>query len=236
MFLSIKLRPIIVFLAVVLLGVILPSLFSIYISNNVNSNIEKTGFTIVIDAGHGGKDGGCSGINTDTKESDINLAVAKKLQTYLENMGFDIVMTRDTENALCSDNEDNFKVTDMEKRAEIINGVKPSLVVSIHMNSFPMPSEYGAQCYFQEGDEIGEAIASTIQSQLQVGLGENARDFVNHGDYYLLTSTTYPTVIVEGGFLSNPDEEALLITDDYQSRVAYSIMCGIFSYFVQYIP
>ncbi len=233
MFFSIKLRPILIFLAVVVLGVVLPSLFTVYVSRQVDARVEKVGFTIVIDAGHGEKDGGCVGTQTGQKESDINLSVAKKLQEYLQNVGFNVVMTRTTKSALCSDYEDNFKVTDMEKRAEIINKAQPNLVISIHSNSFPMPSEHGAQCYYQEGDEVAAKMATAIQNQLKNKLGDNARDFANHGDYYLLTSTIYPTVIVEGGFLTNPEEEALLITEEYQSKLAYAIMCGVFASFIQ---
>lgn len=233
MIFSIKLKPILIFIAVVTLGIVLPSLLSVYITKQVDAKIEKTGFTIVIDAGHGGKDGGCVGSETGVKESDLNLSVAKKLKQYLENIGFDVVMTRTSENALCSDFVDDFKVTDMEKRAEKIKKVNPDLVVSIHMNSFPMPSEHGAQCYYQEGDEIAKNIADGIQNQLKNNLDKNARDFANHGDYYLLTSTDFPTVIVECGFLTNPQEEQLLSTEEYQSKMAYSIMCGIFNYFVE---
>lgn len=233
MIFSIKLKPILIFLAVIALGVVLPSLLSIYISKQVDAQIEKTGFTIVIDAGHGGKDGGCTGTSTGVKESDLNLSVANKLKNYLENIGFDVVMTRTNENALCSDFSDDFKITDMEKRVEKIEKVKPDLVVSIHMNSFSMPSEHGAQCYYQEGDEVAKNIADCIQEQLKNNLEDNARDFANHGDYYLLNSTDYPTVIVECGFLTNANDEGLLTTEEYQSKMAYAIMCGIFNYFVE---
>ncbi len=230
MFFSFKLRSVIVFLLILLIGVAIPIGVSAYAIVKANS-VKKVGFTIVLDAGHGGMDGGSVGVNTGMKESDLNLAIVKKLERYLTNVGFDVVLTRKDTQGLYKVGSKNQKIEDMEVRKKIIEKASPNLVVSIHMNSFPVYSEYGAQAFFQQDNEFGKLVADTIQKQLIRKLGDNARSFANAGDYYMLNSTAYPSVLVECGYLSNPAEEALLITDEYQEQVAYAIMCGIFACF-----
>lgn len=201
------------------------------ISKNVfATTTEKINYTIVLDAGHGGIDGGSEGVSTGVKESELNLKVTKKLEKLLNNFGFNVVLTRTNADGLYSQLATNKKQDDMKKRKEIIQKSKPNMVVSIHMNSFPNKHERGAQVFYQVGEEISKQLAQTIQNEMIKNLVE-AREFCNHSDLYILQCTKNPSVVVEGGFLSNPEEEALLITDEYQEKLAYSVFCGILKFF-----
>ena len=201
------------------------------ISKNVfATTTEKINYTIVLDAGHGGIDGGSEGVSTGVKESELNLKVTKKLEKLLNAFGFNVVLTRTNADGLYSQFATNKKQDDMKKRKEIIQKSKPNMVVSIHMNSFPNKHERGAQVFYQVGEETSKQLAQTIQNEMIKNLVE-AREFCNHSDLYILQCTQNPSVVVEGGFLSNPEEEALLITDEYQEKLAYSVFCGILKFF-----
>ena len=187
-------------------------------------------YTIVIDAGHGGIDGGCEGTVTKVTESELNLKVAKKLNRVLSSFGFNVVMTREGEDGLYSQLAKNKKQDDMKKRRTIIEKTKPDMVISIHMNSFPNGYEHGAQTFYQVGDENSKSLADCIQTQLKKDLYQ-ARDFANHTDLYILQCSNCPSVVVEGGFLTNAKDEELLCTIDYQNKLAYAISCGVVKYF-----
>lgn len=190
-----------------------------------NRYIPKLKYTIVIDAGHGGIDGGVAGVNTKIKESELNLKVAKKLEQYFKEYGFDIVMTRTNGNGLYGNSTSKFKRKDMLARAKIIKEAKPDAVISIHMNYFSQSKQRGAQVFYKKGNESGEELARNIQQTLALNVDYCNRLYLS-GDYYIVNCTDYPSVIVECGFLSNSEDEALLITDDYQQKLAYHIMLG----------
>lgn len=219
----VKLKPIIGIICVVVLSFVLCMSFN-YIANASVSEYYK--YTIVLDAGHGGWDGGCTGTATDVTEAELNLEVTKILKEYLEDFGFNVILTRSDSDALGKD-----KISDMEKRKEIIDKVSPTMVVSIHMNSFTDPSECGTQAYFEVDDIEGEKLASSIQDQMKLLL-PNAREHANHGEYYILECSDTVSCIVECGFLSNPNDEALLNTEDYRESLAYSIYSGIVKYLI----
>lgn len=228
-FLVIKKQTIKNILIVLLTFVLAFSILSI--SKNVfATTTEKINYTIVLDAGHGGIDGGSEGVVSGVKESELNLKVTKKLEKLLNTFGFNVVLTRTNADGLYSQLATNKKQDDMKKRKEIIQKSKPNMVVSIHMNSFPNKHERGAQVFYQVGEETSKQLAQTIQNEMIKNLVE-AREFCNHSDLYILQCTKNPSVVVEGGFLSNPEEEALLITDEYQAKLAYSVFCGILKFF-----
>lgn len=185
--------------------------------------------TIVIDAGHGGIDGGSMG-SSGTKESDLNLVYAKKLENYLKQAGFKVVQTRTNKDWLYSIGTKNYKKDDMKKRKESIERNNTDLVISIHMNSFPTASSKGAQVFFCEGNDAGQKLANSIQRQL-VSTIKNARKNATAGDYFMVTCTELPSVIVECGFLSNPEEEQLLLNEGHQNKLCYAILCGVLDFF-----
>ncbi len=194
----------------------------------VYSQSKTYTYRVVIDAGHGGIDGGSEGFN-GTKESEINLVYAKTLQQYFKDFGFKTTMTRTNENGLYSPFASNKKKDDMQKRKEIIESVKPDMVISIHMNSFALSSSRGAQVFYNQDNENSKLLADQIQKQFVQNLVK-PRQTTQKGDYFILNCTSIPSVIVECGFISNQEEETLLNTDAYREKVCYSILCGVVSY------
>ena len=191
---------------------------------------SSTNIKVVLDAGHGGIDGGVSGVNTSVRESDLNLAVVKKVEKYLVGAGMSVVLTRNSNAGLYGVATSNLKKKDMQKRKDIINKAEPHLVVSVHMNKYSLSTRRGAQVFYKNNDENSKILAKTIQESFN-NMNENARKYsALSGDYYILNCSNYPSVIVECGFLSNPEDEALLVTEEYQEAVAYSIFKGIVGY------
>lgn len=188
---------------------------------------------VVLDAGHGGIDGGVCGVNTGVKESELNLKVVKKLEKYLSDAGISVVLTRNSDAGLYGIATTNLKRKDMEKRRDIINAAEPNLVISIHMNKYSLSTRRGAQVFYKAGDASGKILANSIQESFN-SMEEAVRECsALTGDYYILNCSQYPAVIAECGFLSNPDDEALLITDEYQESIAYGIFKGIIGYLAQ---
>ena len=192
------------------------------------STRPKSKYTIVIDAGHGGRDGGSVGANGSV-EKELNLAYAKTLQKLLTKAGVNVIMTRQNDNGLYNDDANNKKLSDMRKRREIINNAQPDLVVSIHMNSFPLDSCVGAKTFYQIGSDVSFNAAKSIQNSLNYYI-DNASKTVGEGDYYILNCTKYTSVLIECGFLSSPKEEQLLNDSTYREQFMYSVYRGILLY------
>ncbi|MBQ8426939.1 MAG: N-acetylmuramoyl-L-alanine amidase [Clostridia bacterium] len=196
-----------------------------------NTSVNKA--RIVLDAGHGGIDAGVTGVLTNVKESELNLKVVKKLEKYLLGAGMNVVLTRSTDAGLYGVANKNLKRKDMEKRRDIIREAEPHLVVSIHMNKFSMSERRGAQVFYKSGDENAKILANSVQDCFN-SMEEAVRECsALTGDYYILNCSDYPSIIAECGFLSNPEDEKLLITDEYQDSIAYTIFKGIVGYFAQ---
>ncbi len=186
--------------------------------------------TIVIDAGHGGVDGGVTGTVTGEKESDINLAVSRMLRTKFEEAGFCVVETRPTQSGLYGLATAGFKKRDMNRRAEIIKKSAPCAVISVHQNFFSRTDRRGAQVFYRAGFEPSRLLAGRIQSCLN-GMPECVKKGqILAGDYFILNCSDIPSVIVECGFLSNPADEALLVTDAYREKLAAAIAEGVISF------
>jgi len=186
---------------------------------------------IVIDAGHGGIDNGVLGVNTSTKESDINLSISKYLRGYFVDAGFTVVMTRKTQGGLYGLSTKGFKMRDMKKRKEIIEQSGADMVISVHQNFCPIPSRRGGQVFYDKSSESGKLLADSIQKSLNEMKECVKTNSPLIGDYYMLKCTESPSVIVECGFLSNSEDEALLIKSDYQKSIAYAIFKGAVAYY-----
>ena len=196
---------------------------------SVIASSPKGGITIVIDAGHGGRDGGSEGTLPGSNERELNLLYANTLKKYLEEYGINVVMTRTTTAGLYSAFSSNKKKDDMEKRRQIIQKANADMVISIHMNSFPLKSCRGAHVFYNPDNEVSKNLANEIQSSMYSSLSY-AKNNPGVGDYYILTCTDVPAVIIECGFLSNPEEELLLLSTEYREKVCYAILCGIIKY------
>ena len=208
-------------------------------TENLSSTENKTEETsqkkdypvLVLDAGHGGFDPGKVGVN-GALEKDINLSIVKKLQILLENEGFTVHLTRDKDTLLAPATSTSKKKDDMIARIEMIKTLNPFFTISIHQNSFTDSATSGPQVFYYKDSEQSATMAQIIQDVLNSQLSPTKqRAPQSNTNYYLLTRTPTPTVIVECGFLSNPTEADLLTQDDYQSRVANSIFLGILSYY-----
>lgn len=191
---------------------------------------DTRSITVVLDAGHGGIDGGCIGVKTGIKESEVNLAVVKKLQTRLEQANINVVLTRKTDAGLYGLAVKGFKKRDMQKRKEIIESAAPAVMVSVHQNVSTSSSRRGAQLFYRKDSAEGALLANSIQKELNAMPEAARKNSPLTGDYYMLNCTNYTSVICECGFLSNAEDEALLITDEYREKIAYAVYTGIISY------
>lgn len=147
---------------------------------------EETAKKIVIDAGHGGRDPGMVGTE-GVEEKGINLAIAQKLENLLEENGFEVIMTRDSDEGLYEEDAQNKKAQDMQRRCEIIKEAEPLLTVSIHQNSYSDPSVKGPQVFYYQHSAEGEKLASFIQNSMNEGLeAESPKEAKANDSYYLL--------------------------------------------------
>lgn len=185
---------------------------------------------VVIDAGHGGDDPGKVSVD-GSLEKDINLQIAKKLQTFLAMEDVDVVLTRESDGGLYDENASNKKVQDMKNRVGIIEEKKPALTVSIHQNSYHEEYVHGAQAFYYAGSEKSKELAERIQQVMTLELDkDNTRQAKANDSYYLLKKTSSPIVIVECGFLSNYEEAQKLASDIYQEKVAWAIHLAILQF------
>lgn len=191
---------------------------------------SKRSSIVVIDAGHGGKDPGKVGLG-DVLEKDINLSIALRLKRLLEQNDVYVVMTREEDRDLASEQATNRKNEDLRARAVLVKETVPNVMVSIHQNSYPEEEVSGAQTFFYSGSVDGKQLANIIQESLKRELKDgNHRIAKANKEYYLLKKATCPAVIVECGFLSNRNEAELLSTEAYQEKIAFAIHLGIMEY------
>lgn len=187
--------------------------------------------TVVLDAGHGGIDGGVSGKVTGMPESEINLAIVKKLELYFEGAGINCVLTRKTDAGLYGVLSKGFKKRDMQKRKEIIEEAKPAAVISIHQNFYSSASERGGMVFYSKDNENSRLLAVAVQKWLNSLYGDGVRERkALAGDYFMLNCTGYASVIAECGFLSNAEDEALLTSEEFREKVAYAVFTGVIEY------
>ena len=189
-------------------------------------NIDLLGYTIYVDAGHGGKDDGANYNNI--VEDDINLRISKELISILVDSGAQVYTSRDGDYDLASNYDKNRKAKDLKKRVELINTINPDLFISIHLNTYSDDKVYGGQVFFQENEnskDLSDILQNKLNSISQTGKKSKK------GDYYLLNNTLPVGVIVECGFLTNPEDLKKLVTNTYQNKIAKLISEGIFEYF-----
>ena len=195
-----------------------------------NGSGEKKKYIVCVDPGHGGTDPGKVGINGQL-EKDINLAIAKKLKTYLEASDVTVVLTRDKDMGLYSSGDAHKKMADMRKRCQLIEEVKPDLVISIHQNSYHEEAIRGGQVFYYKTSVRGKKLAQILQERFDYVLGDaNKRQAKANDNYYLLLHVKEPIVIAECGFLSNREEAEKLETKEYQDRLAWTLHMGIMEY------
>lgn len=184
---------------------------------------------VVLDAGHGGVDGGVTGRTSGVKESDLNLKIVYSVAEKLSEVGFEVVLTRKTEEGLYGAATKGFKKRDMLKRKEIIEEEDPSIVVSVHQNYYPSGFSRGAQAFYRKGNAEGKALAERIQGAFNALYGAKGvkKRNVATGDFFMLACSECPSVLVECGFLSNVKDEALLCDETFRRAAAQAIVDGV---------
>lgn len=180
--------------------------------------------------GHGGRDPGKVGVN-NALEKDINLSVSMKLKSLLEQNDIKVIMTREDDTGLYSQEDSYKKRADLDNRVKLIESSNADLAISIHQNSFPEEYVKGAQVFYYSQSEEGKQLAETIQAQIVDTIADgNHRKAKSNTSYYMLKKTQCPLVIVECGYLSNRNESELLLKDEYQEKMAWAIHLAIMQY------
>ncbi|HHT50368.1 MAG TPA: N-acetylmuramoyl-L-alanine amidase CwlD [Eubacteriaceae bacterium] len=225
-------------LKVILLFIIILSLanfyYKIYFKVVTTFNYPNFNKVIIIDPGHGGVDPGKVGSQGEL-EKDLNLKIAQKLAYYIEESGGVAILTRNEDKGLYTEESKKLrekKIEDLRNRRKLIQESNGDILISIHLNSFPSPKYYGAQTFYLEGDKESQVLAENIQKELRNILNRgNHREIKPTDSYYILKENGIPSILVEGGFLSNPEEERLLNDEKYQNKIAWAIYSGIMSYY-----
>lgn len=184
---------------------------------------------IILDAGHGGKDGGAS-CRDGNHERDIVLKITKIVEEQLRLQGFNVVMTRNDDDDLASEHARNRKKEDLARRVEIFNTTENAIAVSIHANAITNARWSGAQTFYDPKSLENRELATHIMDSMRANIPGLDREHRPISNIYILRNSTIPTTLVEVGFLSNPAEARLLACSDYQRLLAYSIFEGILSY------
>lgn len=213
--------------------------FSVIISINIFNNvIEKTVFSnsnsnefcIVIDAGHGGEDGGA--VSPDgVYEKVLNLDIAKRLKELFSLCGYKVIMTREED--ISTDNTEDFnKRKDIRNRVNLINAQKNAILISVHINKFPQSIYSGAQMFYSAKNGNSRQLAEVMQDIIKVSLQPNnnrlAKPIPN--SVFLFKNVNLTAVLAECGFLSNPEELSLLKTDEYKQKMAICLFLGTVKY------
>lgn len=227
-----KRRWLIGLLAIVTVFAAIAAVRWVIVSRNASSSwhLPLSGRVIVVDAGHGGADGGAAG--GQIKEKEITLTIANDLRHYLQESGAWVVMTRESDQDLADDDSSGRRKTqDLLRRADLIKKTHPDAFISIHLNAIPSPRWHGAQTFYYPKSEENQKLARFIQDSLKMNLGNTDRYAKPIGHVYLLKKAAPPAALVEVGFLSNPEERALLVQRKYQKQAAAAISQGIMRYF-----
>ena len=198
----------------------------------VSGNSESDAL-IILDAGHGGTDGGSSAAD-GTLESDINLEVTLKTDAILGLMGEQTLLVRDKDTDLSSDDAKTIaqkKISDIRNRVDLVNSYPNAILISIHQNTFPEEKYHGAQIFYSKianSKSLAELLQNNLRSYVDPSNQRNAKEI--SADVYLMNHIQVPGVLVECGFLTNPEEAAKLKTAEYQKQLAVTIATTVSNY------
>ncbi len=187
--------------------------------------------TVILDAGHGGIDSGAVSVS-GAEEKNLNLEVAKKIGSFLESAGVNVLYTRSGDEMLSSDRGKTRKTKDLLGRVQIAKDNPKAVFVSIHMNTLPIQKYSGLQVFYSDQNTANHPLAQEIQNTvISLIQPKNERKAKNaDGKIYILDRISQPAVLIECGFLSNAEEDLLLQNDEYQSRLAFSISRPILNF------
>ncbi|MBQ5748760.1 MAG: N-acetylmuramoyl-L-alanine amidase, partial [Oscillospiraceae bacterium] len=222
-------RP--VFSATLILAVVYIFVFSVVRANEIiqTSALYDAPPCVIVDAGHGGEDGGTS-TASGVRESQINLSLSVRLRDLLRLCGVQVKMIRETDTAIYSENCTTLaqkKVSDLKNRVALVNAIPTAMLVSIHQNYYPQASCKGAQVFYAD-TEGSEELAQMTQEYLRTHLDSaNNRIAKRATSVYLMQNVTCPAILVECGFLSNAHDAQLLLTNEHQIRLAAAICASV---------
>ncbi len=218
------------FLFIASISAVFPASFAAMV--NVRTTAQP-GYTLILDAGHGGEDGGALSLS-GTKESTVNLAVTRRLELLMGLFGVEGMMLRQEDVSLHSEGANTLrekKVSDLNNRVATIRAQENAWLISIHQNTFSDPRYSGAQVFFAP-TQGSQALAETMQETLRCALDPNnnrvSKPIAN--TIYLMNHINCPAVLVECGFLSNPEEERLLTAPGYQTKIAVALTGGFLAH------
>ena len=199
----------------------------------VQSGAVENKAVVVLDAGHGGMDGGATAGNV--RESEINLAITQKTRALLTLMGYRVIMTREDDALLADENASTVRAqkrSDLKNRLDIMAGTPNSVGISIHQNHFSQSYVHGAQVFYGRA-EGSRQLAEIIQRNIAEYLQTDNRRKIKEADstlYILDNNRTNPAVMVECGFLSNPSDAENLQQEQYQEKLAFLIAAALMEY------
>lgn len=200
----------------------------------ISSKSNNTDFTIVLDCGHGGPDGGAVGAD-GTAEKDINLALGLQLREILVSNGYKVVMTRQKDEFICDDHTASLReqnVSDLHNRLKIAENYSNSVFISLHMNNFSQPQYWGSQLFFSPNNPESKVLAESIQNRLISSVQQGNTRALKEMDssVYIIYNATHPALLLECGFMSNVEELEKFKTKEYRSAFAFEIFLGIYDY------
>lgn len=198
---------------------------------DATNNTKKT---VIVDAGHGGFDGGA--VMGDVLEKDINLKIANSLSNMLRASGFKVICTRTDDSSTESDPTATIaarKRSDLNNRLQILKNNPDAILISIHLNKFSSPSAKGAQMFYSPKSNDAKRLAEVLKESVKDLLQKENHRTVKAGtkSTFLLYYSPVPAVIAECGFMSNPEEFQKLQTTEYQKQMAFAVFSGILKYF-----
>ena len=234
-------KQILFYVGIIATFIFMYSITAYNVNDTKNRTVETVALpvsnkVIVIDVGHGVPDEGAESSN-GTTEAESNLKIALKVQNLLEQSGATVILTRSDENAIYDIDSKTLKqkkISDIHNRVKIGNESSADIFVSIHLNKIPQEQYWGWQTFYKQESQEGQKLATCIQNNLNETIQkENNRVPMKIDNIYIIKHVEIPISIVECGFLSNPEEEKLLLTDEYQTKLAWGIYTGIMDYFYQ---
>lgn len=202
--------------------------FSIYKVNANVLDLSLLGKIIYLDAGHGGKD--CGAISNNIYEKDINLILVKKLEKELVKKGAIVYLTRDGDYDLANKNVKHRKRSDLSSRAKLINDSDCDIYLSIHLNSTTNSNWRGIQIYYDDNNENNLILAKALNQEFE-SFSKLTRKIKKDNNYYMYKQINKPGILIEAGFISNPNDNYLLRDNNYQDKLINVIVKGVENYF-----
>lgn len=222
-------------LAVITCSMYIPNLLEQHYVNSLGNDIQQKKPIILVDAGHGGVDGGAIAPSDMTVEKNLNLSIALKVRDLFLMMGYGVIMTRETDISIHDDSASTIrqkKVSDLKNRLKMLDFGEAEMLVSIHMNIFSQSKYSGTQVFYGAKNDESRLLAEAVQNSIKTHIQPQNDRVIKPStkSIYLLYNANKPAIMTECGFLSNIDELNKLKNNTYQQTMAFGIVCGVNDY------